>query len=139
MRIVLDTNVLVAGLLAPFGPCGEIARMLTSGEVTLCVDARILFEYQDVLRRPRFDIAPGMIAAVMGYVQNSAEASPAIPLSVSLPDPDDAPVLEVALAAKADCLVTGNLRHFPARSRSGIPVLSPREFLEFFKKRKTAG
>jgi putative PIN family toxin of toxin-antitoxin system len=139
MRIVLDTSVLVAGLLAPFGPCGEIARMLTSGEVTLCVDARILFEYQDVLRRPRFDIASGMIAAVMGYVQNSAETSPAIPLSVSLPDPDDAPVLEVALAAKADCLVTGNLRHFPARSRSGVRVLSPREFLEFFRKRGTAG
>ena len=139
MRIVLDTNVLVAGLLAPFGPCGEIARMLTSGEVTLCVDARILFEYQDVLRRPRFDIASGMIAVVTDYIQHSSETSPAIPLSVSLPDPDDAPFLEVALAGKADCLVTGNLQHFPTRARSGIPVLSPREFLEFFKKHRTAG
>jgi putative PIN family toxin of toxin-antitoxin system len=139
MRIVLDTNVLVAGLLAPFGPCGEIVRMLTSGEVTLCVDARILFEYQDVLRRPRFDIASGMIAVVTDYIKNSAETSPTIPLSVSLPDPDDAPFLEVALAAKADCLVTGNLRHFPTRARFGIRVLSPRDFLEFFKKRGTAG
>jgi predicted nucleic acid-binding protein len=45
MRIVFDTNVLVAGLLSPFGPCGEIVRMVSSGEVTLCFDALILAEY----------------------------------------------------------------------------------------------
>ena len=45
MKIVLDTNVLVAGLLSPFGPCGEIVRMVSSGEVTLCFDALILAEY----------------------------------------------------------------------------------------------
>ena len=41
MRIVLDTNVLVSGLLTPFGTCGDVVRMLTSGSFTLCVDARI--------------------------------------------------------------------------------------------------
>ena len=42
MNIVLDTNVLVAGLLSPFGPCGEIVRMVSSGALTLAFDARIL-------------------------------------------------------------------------------------------------
>jgi predicted nucleic acid-binding protein len=35
MKIVLDTNVLVAGLLSPFGPCGDIIRMVSSGYLTL--------------------------------------------------------------------------------------------------------
>lgn len=54
MRIVLDTNVLVAGLLAPFGPCGpcdEIVRMVSSDELVLSLDARTLTEYEEVLGR----------------------------------------------------------------------------------------
>ena len=54
MKIVLDTNVLAAGLLSPFGPCGEIVRMVSSGELTLSFDARILMEYEEVLARPKF-------------------------------------------------------------------------------------
>ena len=62
MKIVLDTNVLISGLLTPFGVCGEIVRMLTSNVLTLCADSRILFEYEDLLRRPRFAIDEKMIA-----------------------------------------------------------------------------
>jgi putative PIN family toxin of toxin-antitoxin system len=54
MNIVFDTNVLVAGLLSPFGPCGEIVRMVSSGEITLSFDARIMTEYEEVLVRPKF-------------------------------------------------------------------------------------
>ena len=54
VNVVVDTNVLVAGLLSPFGPPGEIIRMIASGAVTLCVDARILTEYAEVLSRPKF-------------------------------------------------------------------------------------
>jgi predicted nucleic acid-binding protein len=45
MDIVIDTNVLVAGLLSPFGACGEIVRMVSAGKLTLSFDARILSEY----------------------------------------------------------------------------------------------
>lgn len=54
MNIVLDTNVLVAGLLSPFGTCGEIVRMVSSGELRLSFDARIFTEYEEVLNRPKF-------------------------------------------------------------------------------------
>ena len=54
MKIVLDTNVLVSGLLTPFGSSGEIVRMVFSGELLLYIDARILTEYKDVLHRPKF-------------------------------------------------------------------------------------
>jgi len=54
----------------------------------------------------------------------------------SLPDPDDEPFLEIALAGNAACLVTGNQSHFPAELCQGLKVLSPNEFLTFYKKQR---
>ena len=47
-----------------------------------------------------------------------------------MPDAGDQPFLEVAVAANAAFLVTGNLKHFPAGGRNGVRIVSPREFLE---------
>jgi putative PIN family toxin of toxin-antitoxin system len=137
MRVVLDTNVLVSGLLTPFGKCGEIVRMLTSAEIVLCVDARILLEYDDVLHRRTFDIDPLNVEVVMGYIQDSSEVHATAPLDRPLPDEDDSPFLEVALSSHAACLVTGNLRHFPKRCRASARVLSPKQFIDEFRERRT--
>ena len=51
MRVVLDTNVLVSGLLSPYGSPGEIVRRLAAGELTPCLEVRILVEYREVLLR----------------------------------------------------------------------------------------
>ena len=52
MRIVLDTNVLVSGMMRAGGPPGRIVDHLRSGELQIVLDDRILGEYADVLRRP---------------------------------------------------------------------------------------
>ena len=116
MNVVLDTNVLVAGLLSPFGPCGEIVRMVSSGELTLALDARILTEYQDVLARPKFKFDHDKITAILDFVEHCGVIIAASPLMQQLPDPDDEPFLEVAIAARAACLITGNQVHFPSGS-----------------------
>ena len=136
MRIVLDTNVLVSGLLTPFGKCGEIVRMLASEEIVLCVDSRVLIEYGEVLRRKRFHIEPRKADAVMDYIHGSSETHLTAPLDRPLPDMNDNPFLEVALSSGAECLVTGNLKHFPLRCRAGLRVLSPAEFLDFFRRNR---
>lgn len=138
MKIVLDMNVLVSGMLTPFGNCGEIVRMLTSEEITLCVDSRIMVEYGEVLRRPHFNIDPKKAATVIEYIQSSAETHVTAPLDRTLPDESDSPFLEVALSSGAECLVTGNLKHFPERCRAGVRVRAPKEFLEFFRRRRTS-
>jgi predicted nucleic acid-binding protein len=51
-------------------------------------------------------------------------------LDVVLPDPKDLPFIEVAVAASADALVTGNVKHFPKHATAGVPILSLRAFLE---------
>jgi len=137
MEIVIDTNVLVAGLLSPFGACGEILRMVSAGELMLAYDARILSEYNEVLRRPKFGFAEEKVAALLDYIVYRGRAVAPSPLSQSLPDPDDEPFLEVALASHAVCLVTGNQKHFPAERCQDAHVISPDEFLIFFKNQLT--
>ena len=139
MRIVLDTNVLVSGLLSPFGPPGEIVRMVSSGAVVLCVDARLLAEYDDVLARPKFGFDPDSVAALLDYIDFRSEVVVSAPLGQRLPDPDDEPFLEVAAACRADYLVTGNLVHFPPDVRVGVTVLSPAQFVEFVRTVGRAG
>lgn len=137
MRIVLDTNVLVSGLLSPFGTCGELARMLTTGTLVLCVDARILLEYDEVLRRSKFDIEPARVDLLMEHIVTTAEVHAADPLDVALPDVADSLFLEVALASAANFLVTGNLKHFPEHHRAGVCVVSPRAFIEEYRALRT--
>lgn len=132
MRIVLDTNVLVSGLLSPFGPPGVVVRMLVGGALQPVLDARILVEYREVCARPRFGFDPGQISVLLDHLERAAlVVAPAL-LANTLPDPDDAPFLEAALAAAAP-LVTGNLTHFPAALRQGAEVMSPAEFVERFR------
>ncbi|MFO8070432.1 MAG: putative toxin-antitoxin system toxin component, PIN family [Polyangia bacterium] len=130
MKVVLDTNVLVSGLLTPLGVCGGIVRMLTSDAMEPCVDSRILFEYEQVLKRPRFRIDPDRADALISYIEHASQACGSTPLARSLPDPDDDKFLEVAISAEADCLVTGNSRHYPRDLRRGLRVLSPRAFVD---------
>lgn len=133
MKVVLDTNVIVSGVLTTHGVCAQILDMLTEGVFGIYVDDRILAEYDSVLRRPRLHLIPDDAAEVIEWIRSVAERIGAVPLPAELPDPEDLPFLEVASSAGA-ILVTGNSRHYPKRSRGGVTVLSPREFLELLRR-----
>ena len=129
IRVVIDTNVLVSGLLSPFGPPGQILRMISSGEIRLLFDARILLEYLEVLARPRFGFDQSAVSDLLYWVEHEGEVVAAPPLQTGLPDPFDEPFLEAALSGHAACLVTGDIAHFPESSRQGMAVLLPAEFI----------
>lgn len=134
MRIVLDTNVLVSGMLSPDGPPGQIVQLFVSGQITVLHDARIVLEYRDVLSRDRFGFEEAVISDLLDMTESEGEAVTVSPLRLELPDAEDAMFIEVAVAGAADHLVTGNLRHFPARQCHGISVLSPAAFLDVIRK-----
>jgi putative PIN family toxin of toxin-antitoxin system len=134
MKIVLDTNVLVSGLLTPFGPSGEIVRMVSAGKLILYIDARILSEYHEVLQRPKFKFNNDRINTLISFIKHNGQFVSALPLKSSLPDPDDESFLEVAIAGNVRCLITGNIVHYPSSHREGINILSPSEFLGYYRK-----
>ncbi|MCY3821339.1 MAG: putative toxin-antitoxin system toxin component, PIN family [Gammaproteobacteria bacterium] len=138
MKIVLDTNVLVAGFISPFGPPAAILRAVLTGSMVPCFDERILAEYRDVLTRGKFCFDRHRVDDFLRVVETNGLPVLADPLRLVLPDTSDAMFVEVAIAAGADCLVTGNLRHFPVeRLRTVSPseetcIMTPREFLDRF-------
>jgi predicted nucleic acid-binding protein len=108
-----------------------VVRLALQGDVGLLHDARILAEYREVLSRPKFGFDAEDVHAMLEGIEWIGETVFASPLSVELPDPGDLPFLEVAAAAGADALVTGNTRHYrPAKGRHDVSVLTPRELLD---------
>ena len=109
--------------------------LVAAGALPLSLDDRILAEYREVLSRHGFGFDPEKVEPLLLLVEAIGEFVIAPPLPERLPDPDDEALLEGALEVAADFLVTGNLRHFPARLRQGVAVVSPRGFLEALRGR----
>jgi putative PIN family toxin of toxin-antitoxin system len=129
MRVVLDSNVFVSGVLSPSGPPGWTVEAALTGDLELVFDSGILAEYEEVLFRPELRLPGARVRELLEAIESFGTLVSAPPWPEPLPDPDDGPFL--AAAAAVGCpLVTGNIRHFPARARRGVTVVSPREFLE---------
>lgn len=133
MRVVIDTNVLVSGVLNPHGPPGRIVSAILAEAFTVLHDDRILGEDREVLARPTFGFRPSEIDALIDFIEVAGESIIARSLTVVLPDPADLPFLEVAAGGYADALVTGNTKHFkPQRGRHDVNVCTPVSFVERF-------
>jgi uncharacterized protein len=130
LKIVLDTNVLVSGILSPNGPPSAVLRALLTERVTLCFDERVVSEYRDVLTRTKFSFDPDLVEELIGFLEAAGSPTLAAPRAVTLPDPWDQMFIEVAVSGNADFLVTGNLKDFPEAARAGVSVVSPRAFLD---------
>ena len=129
LRLVIDTNVLVAALLTPGRtPDRALAAVFARGDAVLC-DARIEAEYRDVLGRPKFRaIDPGRAEALLTALLAGAERlGDVAPWAGPMTDADDRAFVEVALAGAADAVVTGNARHYP--TDLAFAVLSPAALL----------
>lgn len=132
MRVVLDTNVVVSGLLTVHGVCAQVIDRMEAGDFGLCVDGRILAEYGEVLARPELVIPPGLQRDFLDFVRCCSERVNPAPLALRLPHKDDRPFIEVAAAAEA-VLVTGNKRHYPKRARGSVTVVDCGVFLDLLR------
>jgi putative PIN family toxin of toxin-antitoxin system len=132
MTLVMDTNVLVSALLSPHGAPASVLRLVVNGAARMAFDERIMQEYRNVLKRPDFPFRDAQIDALLGYLEEVGLRVTPTPLNIRLTDPDDLPFVEVALSVKADCIVTGNKKHFQAAHDLGVTVFSPAELMERF-------
>lgn len=136
MRIVLDTNVLISGIITPFGNAARILDMIVLGEIQTVYDDRILAEYREVLQRPKFGFEKNVIDEFLTFIESEGFNVTAIPINEEFIDKDDIQFVETAITALADVLVTGNKRHFKGKATRQIKIMTPDEFLKFWKTRK---
>jgi putative PIN family toxin of toxin-antitoxin system len=131
MRVVIDTDVLVSGIINPHGSPGRVLDAVLARAVLALHDDRILSEYREVLHRPAFGFAETDIDTLLDFSELSGEHVSTRDIGVLLPDPADLPFLEVAILGHADALVTGNLKHFkPKSGRHKVNVCAPGEFVK---------
>lgn len=129
-RLVLDTNVIVSGFLRADNPPGRLLNAVVNGLLLPVLDARIFLEYREVLARPRFRLDRADVEAVLDYFRFKGEWVSPAPIMDSLPDENDRPFIEVALAVRVP-LVTGNRKHFPPVG--GLVVVGPSEALSLLE------
>jgi len=124
---VLDTNVLVSGLISAKEPPGRLIDAVLARRLQIAFDDRILQEYKAVLARPQFQFKPADVTAFWEILpfQCHLVAMPVEDLQAS--DPDDTKFLEVATATESKTLVTGNTRHYPEKNRGDVVILTPAE------------
>jgi uncharacterized protein len=128
LRLVIDTNVLVSAALKPDGLQRTIFLLAITKPARLYVSAPILQEYAGVLSRAELDIRKGLRLQLLQLIRNrSYMVVPSRRLMVTA-DPDDNIFVECADAARADYLITGNRKHFPAFWK-GTKIITSREFI----------
>jgi putative PIN family toxin of toxin-antitoxin system len=128
LRLVLDTNVVISAALKPEGLQRTVFLLAITKPARLYVSEAILAEYRMVLARPELRIRKGLQLQFLDLVANRAHLVSPTRLVNASRDPDDDKFLECADEARADYLVTGNLRHFP-RFWKATKVVSAREFV----------
>jgi putative PIN family toxin of toxin-antitoxin system len=130
MRVVLDTNAVVAALLWN-GPPRQLLEAAIDGQIELAASQALLDELKEALAYPKFAKRLAQQGATIAQLVDQYVAlvnlAPVASISPTVAaDPDDDAVLACALAARADLLASGdhallNLKHF-----DGIPIVSPR-------------
>jgi putative PIN family toxin of toxin-antitoxin system len=130
IRAVIDTNVLVSGLLSPAGNPATVLLAVRRKQVRPCFSAAIFAEYAEVLARPKFAFDAEAIEALLAMLRDGGVMIVPAGLPPVLPDPDDAKFLQCAQAAGAECIVTGNKRHFPPEICDPIRAVNAGELLD---------
>lgn len=130
MRIICDTNLLISGVLFKGNP-RSILRLASEGRIENCISPEILQETEEVLRRPKFGLAPEDISAILETFQHTFTlVVPTTRVNIIKEDPDDNIILEAAVTAQASCVVSGDSHLLAIHSWRGIRIVSPSEFLK---------
>ncbi len=132
MRVVLDTGVLVASLITSGTPPDRIYRAWRRGRFVLVTSDWQIEEFRRVSRYGKLQrfLRPAEAGRLTNGLRRNAEVLGTLPAVDLSPDPDDNPVLAMAIAGRADYLVTGDRRGLLSIGKPGrFRILAASEFL----------
>ena len=126
MRVVLDTNILIS---ACWKPGGNESKVVALTKITFCISEAIEAEYREVAQRRKFAKHRDCLEVLIESILKTAIRVIPLQTCSACSDPDDNQLLDCALAAKAQYVITGNLKHFPTQWQ-GIQVINARRLLD---------
>jgi hypothetical protein len=133
LKAVYDTNIIVSAILHKGRLPASLLSLALESKVRLFVSKELLKEYERVLKRPKFKLEEKEIENLMKLIKRkSIKVKPSKRLTTIKKDPADNRILECALEAEADFIVTGNKKHFPFDKFHEVKVVNPQEFTTHF-------
>lgn len=132
-KIILDTNVLFAGLYSSAGASYQVLRLIQNKTLKPVVSTTLLFEYEDILKRKQelLELTDPEIEIVLDNLCSYGEFQKVYYLwRPYLKDPKDDHVLELAVASQSDIIVTHNIKDFKGVDRFNIQAVTPKLILE---------
>ena len=131
-RVVLDTNVFVSALRSNKGASYRVLKLLGGSDVEFCLSVALALEYESVMKRPASGsrLSAAEKDDILDYFCTRCIRQEIYFLwRPTLKDSSDDMVLEVAVASRAEAIVTYNKRDFEGAVRFGLKVFTPKEFL----------
>ena len=130
MRVVLDTNILISGIIFPGGPPGKIIEKWINGDFTVILSPTVLEEYFAVLLRPKFrrlGTSQELYNLLSGLteLENTIMVYPQTTVDVIKEDPADNKFLDCALDGKADIILSGDHHLLNLEVFRGVRIISP--------------
>lgn len=139
MKIVLDTSVLVAALRSRHGASFALVSSLPDPRFQICLSVSVYTEWQAVLSRPEHWPPGATEELVLGFVRYLASIAHLQDIHFLwrpfLRDPDDDMLLECAVSAGCEYIVTHNVKDFRRTAELGVQAVTPAQFLETLKEK----
>lgn len=135
-HVILDTNVLIAGLRSRHSASFSLLQLLTEERFEISVSVPLVLEYEAVARRHAEELGLTFadVDAVVDFMGRAAHHRKIFFLwRPFLRDPSDDMVLEVAVEAQCDFIITFNTRDFAGIERFGLRALTPGQFLTLLR------
>jgi putative PIN family toxin of toxin-antitoxin system len=133
-KVVLDTNVLISAIVFGGKP-REILNRIIKGQIQFAISKDILNEMEGVLSGRKFQYPEQVIQVIRKAVEELGEfVIPKKKVKKIVKDPDDNKILECALAAEADLIISGDIHLLELKQYKNIQIVSPSEYLKKYKK-----
>ena len=133
IRAVVDTNIIVRAIIKPKGTVGPVLQRLREGHFTLLYTEGLLTELVDVLNRPRirnkYYLSQEDIEIVLALILLRGEPVNPTRRIDACRDPEDNMILEAAVSARANAIVSGDEDLLTLHPFEGIPIIRPAAFL----------
>lgn len=135
MRIVLDTNILISGLITSASPSSQVLALWRARRFDLLTSAQQLEEFARATRYPqvRKRLVPAIAGALLNQIRDRALVIDNLPRLDVAPDPDDNYLLALSAAGKAEFLVTGDKPLLGLKRHRSTRIVSPVSLLELLQ------
>lgn len=132
-NIVIDTNVIIAALRSKKGASNKLLALVGTSKFEIHDSVALILEYEDVIQRQRTELglSEDDVSIFIDSLCSMAHHHKIYFLwRPSLPDVNDELVLELAVSANCEYILTHNIKDFKGTEKFGIKAITPKEFLQ---------